>query len=124
LPIRFDAQTWGRIDAVAARTAAEDIATSYRANHTDEVAHLEDAALLEAVLAAQARADVLGLTRLDLYERFMMLDVFRAPGFWQDPVIAQALHATSGDANTRFGDVCGMLRLAALRAGRPELVWW
>jgi hypothetical protein len=124
LPIRFDAATWGRIDAVAARTAAEDIAQSYRDNHADEVAHLDDAALLAAVIAAQARADTLGLTRLDLYERFMMLDVFRAPGFWQDPVIAQALHATSGTADVRFGDVCGMLRLAALRAGRPELVWW
>jgi hypothetical protein len=124
LPIRFDTQTWDRIDAVAARTAAKDIATSYRANHAAEVAHLDDVALLQAVTDAQRRADALGLTRLDLYERFMMLDVFRAPGFWQDATIARALHATSGDANTRFGDVCGMLRLAALRAGRSELVWW
>jgi hypothetical protein len=124
LPIRFDAQTWDRIDAVARQTAAEDIAVSYRCNHEDEVAHLDDASLLQAVTAAQARADALGLSQSHLYERFMMLDVFRAPGFWQDPVIAQALHATSGDANVRFGDVCGMLRLAALRAGRPELVWW
>jgi hypothetical protein len=122
LPIRFDAQTWDRIVAVARQTAAQDIALSYRRNHADEVTHLDDTALLEAVTAAQARADALGLTDLNLYERFMMLDVFRAPGFWQDPVIAQALHATSGDVNTRFGDVCGMLRLAALRAGRPELV--
>jgi hypothetical protein len=122
LPIRFNAETWGRIDAVARQTAAADIALVYRDNFSDEVAHLDDAALFDAVTAAQARADALGLTRLDLYERFMILDVFRAPGFWQDPVIAQALHATSGDVNTRFGDVCGMLRLAALRAGRPELV--
>lgn len=124
MPIRFDAQTWDRIDAVAARMAAEDIAQSFRENHADAVAHLDDAALLQAVTDAQTRADALGLTRSHLHERFMMLDVFRAPGFWQDPVIARGLHATSGDANTRFGDVCGMLRLAALRAGRPELVWW
>jgi hypothetical protein len=124
MPMQFDSATWERIDEVARRTAAETIAQDYRHTLAAEVAHLDDDQLLSAVTAAQARADSLGLTRQDLYDRFLLLDVVRAPGFWQDPVISRALHGTSGDADTRFGDVCGMLRLSALRAGYPNVVWW
>jgi hypothetical protein len=122
--MRLDAATWGRIDAVSRRTAAVEIATAYRRDHAAEVAHLDDAALLAAVEAAQDRIEALGLVTEPLQTRFMMLDVFRAPGFWQDPVIDRALRGTSGTPDTRFGDVCAMLKLSAQRAGRPDLVWW
>jgi hypothetical protein len=53
-----------------------------------------------------------------------MLDVFRAPGFWADPMIQQALNAPNSTGDVRFGDACMMLKLAAVRAGRPDMVWW
>jgi hypothetical protein len=124
LPIRFDAQTWGRIEAASRQTAAQDIASLYRDEYTEEVAHLDDAALLTAIEAAQDRAQALGLVSEDLQRRFLMLDVVRAPGCWRDPVIDRALRGTSGSADTRFGDVCAMLKVSAQRAGRPDMVWW
>jgi hypothetical protein len=35
-----------------------------------------------------------------------MLDVFRAPQFWADPLIQQALIAQCGTGDVRFGDAC------------------
>lgn len=123
-PIRFDAQTWGRIEAVSRQTAANDIAAYYRDHYTDEVAHLDDTTLLTTIAGAQDRVQALGLVSEELQTRFMMLDVFRAPGFWQDPLIDRAVRGTSGTPDTRFGDVCAMLKLSVARAGRPELLWW
>ena len=53
-----------------------------------------------------------------------MLDVFRAPGFWADLMIHQALTALNNTGDVRFGDACMMLKLASVRAGRPDMVWW
>jgi hypothetical protein len=111
--------------AVTSRHAAADrIAAAYRCNQADDVAHLGDDDLHAAIIAALGRADAFGLSNGALRARFMMLDVFRAPGFWADPDIHNVLTRTSGTPDIRFGDACGMLKCAAVRAGRPDMVWW
>jgi hypothetical protein len=124
VPVHFDAPTWGRIRSVSRLATSEDVARVYRRNHPQDVAHLSDPDLTAAIVAAQGRADHFGIRASHLRARFTMLDVFRAPGFWADPMIHRALAAAGGTGDIRFGDACMMLKLAATRAGQPELVWW
>ncbi|MGL4321498.1 MAG: hypothetical protein ACRCS3_11600 [Paracoccaceae bacterium] len=124
MPIRFDRQTMSRIRSVARLNAADQTAAVDRRNHGPEVAHQGDEDLIAAIVAAQAQVDAFGIKAGKLRARFTMLDVFRAPGFWADPMIQQALTAPNNDGDVRFSDACMMLKLAAARAGRPDMVWW
>ena len=85
---------------------------------------MSDDALHAAIIAALGRADAFGLKDGTLRARFVMLDVFRAPGFWADPVVHSTLTRAGATPDIRFGDACGMLKCAAIRAGRPDMVWW
>lgn len=124
MAVRFDPATWTRIRSTARLQSADEVAAIYRRNHAAEIAHLSDADLTAAIVGAQTRADAFGIKAGHLRARFTMLDVFRAPGFWADPMIQQALNAPNSTGDVRFGDACMMLKLAAVRAGRPDMVWW
>jgi hypothetical protein len=124
LAVRLDLVTWARIRATARLQSADDVARVYRRNHAAEVAHLSDADLTAAIVAAQARADAFGVKADYLRARFTMLDVFRAPGFWADPTVHATLTAHRSTGDVRFGDACALLKLAARRAGQPDMVWW
>jgi hypothetical protein len=122
--IRLDAATWSRIKTTARLASSEDVAAVYRRNHATEVAHLSQEDLIAAIVGAQLRADVFGITSGQLRARFTMLDVFRAPGFWAAPLIHQVLTSKGGTGDVRFGDACMLLKLAAVRTGQPHMVWW
>lgn len=110
--------------AIAQARADEGTARRFRDHHADDVAHLGEADLLAAIGAARRVANQLGLRHTSLRMRFIMLDVFRMPGFWRDPSIWQVLTARTGTPEARFGDACAMLRLAAIRAGHGDMIWW
>lgn len=56
--------------------------------------------------------------------RFIMLGLLRLTRFWLDSTIAGLLNAPTGTPDTRFGEVCAMVKLSAERAGKPTWVWW
>lgn len=101
-----------------------DTAARFRAENTAEVAHLDDDALVAAIKAARETAASFGIADQDLRARFIMLDVFRVPGFWRDRTVQHMLNAKTGTPDIRFGDVCAALRQGAIRSEKLNYVWW
>ena len=114
----------GRMRAATVAANDHEIAAMFRKRNADEVAHLSDETLLQAIREAREAAMILGLERADLRMRFIMLGVFRLPRFWMDETIADLLNAPTGTPDIRFGDVCAMFKLSAERAGNPAGTWW
>lgn len=113
----------------AFRSAAEqkndrDLAVRFRSVNDPEVAHPDDDTLQSAIKSPRETAVEFGISDQHLRVRFIMLDVFRLPGFWRDPVIERLLRARTGTPDSRFGDVCAMIKRGALRDGKPNHVWW
>lgn len=104
--------------------ADRDIAETFRGRNAAEVAHLDDEALLAAIRSARATASRFGIADARLRMRFIMLDVFRLPGFWRESVVQTLMNARTGTPDSRFGDVCALLRLGAARTGKSAYVWW
>ncbi len=111
--------------AATSRTKADtDIASAFRERNAIEVAHLSDDELMASIKAARETAVGLGIAAPNLRMRFIMLDVFRFPGFWKDAAVWQMLTANTGTPDTRFGDVCALLKLGAWREAKANYVWW
>ncbi|MFV0332836.1 MAG: hypothetical protein ACK5JR_02020 [Tropicimonas sp.] len=115
---------WTSFSARAQKEADREIATAFREDNGPEVEHLTDDELLIAIADARETAVNLGIAEPHLRMRFVMLDVFRLPGFHRDPLIWQMLTAPTGTADTRFGDVCGLFKVGAGRAGKQNQAWW
>lgn len=115
---------WASFSAHAQDKADRETAAAFREDNGPEVGHLTDDDLLAAIADARDAAAGLGIEEPHLRMRFVMLDVFRLPGFHRDPLIWQMLTAPTGTAETRFGDVCGLLKVGAGRAGKQNLAWW
>jgi len=78
-----------------------ETAKIYRKNHPDEIAHISDEDLLLRIQQTRAVFNDLGLRDKRLRARFMMLGVFRAPRFWEDPFVAKILMSAQGPAGCR-----------------------
>lgn len=110
--------------AQAESKANKEIAAAFREHNGPEVEHLTDDELMLAIAEARETAVRLGIEEPHLRMRFIMLDVFRVPGFYRDPFIWQMLTANTGTPDARFGDVCGLLKAGAARAGKQDQAWW
>ena len=110
----------GRLRATADAKADRRLAATLRARDAEAVAHLDDAALAAEIGHARAVADHLGIAGADLRARFIELGVARLPRFWEDPDLWRMLTATPGTPDVRFGDVLGLIRVAARRAGKAD----
>lgn len=85
---------------------------------------LDDDQLVAAIAEARAAATAFGLTEAQLRMRFIMLAVMRLPRFWDDPTLRRLLTAPGATPEIRFGDVCALIKLGALREGAADKVWW
>ncbi|MFV0386267.1 hypothetical protein [Paracoccus sp. (in: a-proteobacteria)] len=112
------------LSALAQGEADQDIAATFRERNGFEVAHLDDDALLAAIREARETAVNLGIAMPRLRMRFIMLGVFRLPGFWKSAALWQMLTADTGTPDIRFGDVCALLKLGAGREEKENYVWW
>lgn len=122
--ISFSNEAMAGFAARAQEKANRDIAATFRADHGPEVEHLSDDELLAAVTEARETAVGLGIEAPHLRMRFIRLAVFRLPDFYRDETIWQMLTGTTGTPDTRFGDVCALIKMSAERAGKQDLVWW
>ena len=122
--IRLSREVMAAFRADAELRRDRDTAARFRAKNRAEVAHLDDDALLAAIKAARETAVSFGISDQELRVRFIMLDVFRLPGFWRDKTAQKMLRAETGTPETRFGDVCAFLKQGAIRTGKPTYVWW
>lgn len=122
--MKLTREMWAAQSASAQRKSDEDIAAAFRERNAAEVAHLSDDALLAAIREAREVAVHLGISTSILRMRFIMLGVFRLPGFWKNEVIWKALTANTGTPDMRFGDVCALLKLGAHREEKANYVWW
>lgn len=115
---------WAALSASAQRKADEDIAATFRERNAIEVAYLSDDVLMAAIKEARETAVNLGIATPSLRIRFIMLGVFRLPGFWKNAAVWQMLTANTGTPDMRFGDVCALLKLGAVREGKSDYAWW
>ncbi|MDB6181076.1 hypothetical protein [Paracoccus fistulariae] len=115
---------WASFSASAQKEADADIAATFRERNAIEVAHLSDDELMAAIKEARGTAVSLGITASNLRMRFIMLGVFRLPGFWKEAEIWQMLTANTGTPDMRFGDVCALLKVGAGREAKANYVWW
>ncbi|MDP0925797.1 hypothetical protein Q0601_01300 [Paracoccus onubensis] len=122
--IRLSREDLAVFRAHAEQNLDRDSAARFRFKNADEVAHLNDQELLAAIRAARETVVGFGISDLKLRFRFIMLDVFRLPGFWRDEAVQSLMHAETGTADTRFGDVCALIKMAAVRNGMSDRVWW
>ena len=122
--MKLTAELFSVLSWAAQQKADAEIAATLRRRNKAEVARLSDEALLTAVREARETASEFGISVPALRMRFVMLDVFRLPGFWKDGSFRQMLDADTGTPDSRFGDVCRVIELSAFRAGKAEQVWW
>ncbi len=122
--MKLTSDMWAAFSASAQKRADEDIAATFRERNAIEVAHLSDDDLMAAIKEARETAVGLGIAAPNLRMRFIMLGVFRLPGFWKNEAIWQILTARTGTPDMRFGDVCALLKLGAHREGKDNYVWW
>ena len=122
--MKLSRSTWDRIRDVAVEKNDKEIALMLRERNAGEVADLTDEQLQAAVKQAREAAVSFGIRDRRLRMRFIMLGVVRLPRFWLDPTIAGLLNAPTGTPEMRFGDICAMFKMSALRANRPDGVWW
>lgn len=122
--MKLSPEIWAAFRSDAEQKNDRDLAARFRSVNGAEVAHLDDAALHLAIRNAREKAVEFGIADQKLRVRFIMLDVFRLPGFWQDPAIERLLRAKTGTADSRFGDVCAMIKQSAQRDGKANHVWW
>lgn len=113
-----------RINAVAHAAEDEAFAEDIRIWHPQAVAHLDNDALNALVTLTRERAIAFGITDPRLRARFVMIACAVAPNFWRNPLFYHLLNAQTGTADTRFGDVCALLRLSLQQSGRPGWAWW
>lgn len=113
-----------RIRIEADLQADHDVALILRTRNTAEVAHLDDEALAAAIHDARAAADRFGISDSRLRMRLIMLGVARLPGFWRENVVETIMNARTGTPDIRFGDVCALLKMGAIREGKQYQVWW
>ena len=122
--MKLTSEMWAAFSASAQKRADEDIAATFREHNAIEVAHLSDDELMAAIKETRETAVSIGIAAPNLRMRFIMLGVFRLPGFWKNAAVWQMLTANTGTPDTRFGDVCALLKLGAGREAKANYVWW
>lgn len=122
--MKLTREMWAALSASKQERADEDIAATFRERNAIEIAHLSDDELLAAIKEARETAVSIGIAAPNLRMRFIMLGVFRLPGFWKNAAVWQMLTANTGTPDTRFGDVCALLKLGAWREAKANYVWW
>ena len=104
--------------------ADQKVLTIFRERHGDELAEVDDAEALDRIASARAWADECGITLSSYRTRTLMLGTFRYPRFWEDEHLMVFMRSPTGHPHVRFEDMCGVLKLSAVRAGEPDKVWW
>lgn len=122
--MKLTSDMWAALSASTQRKADEDIAATFRERNAIEVSHLSDDDLMAAIKEARETAVGLEIAAPNLRMRFVMLGVFRLPGFWKNAAIWQMLTANTGTPDMRFGDACALLKLGAHREEKANYVWW
>ena len=109
-------------EAVRAREDGK-LLTILRERHGEEISDVSYAELLSRIADGRALA-----RELEIYPesriQFILMGAVRFPRFWEDASLMAFMRSPTGNAQARFEDMCGVLKLSATRAGQADKVWW